>query len=251
LAGPLDLDGKLVLVTGASSGIGRVTARVLDELGATLVLSGRRADALEETRAALSTDAEHRIVSFDLTEVDAIDGWLKEDVVQGNRRLDGLVHSAGMGGVTPLRTQSRTSIERVMVPNLFAALGLMRGAASKRVFNDGASLVFVSSVAGIVGSAGLTAYSASKGGLEAAVRSAAVELRQRKLRVNAVAPGYVRTPLMDRSLSELPDVSAIETRQFLGILEPEEVAIAIAYLLSDSAKRITGTTLVIDGGYTC
>jgi NAD(P)-dependent dehydrogenase (short-subunit alcohol dehydrogenase family) len=142
-------------------------------------------------------------------------------------------------------------MDDVLVPNLYASLAIMRGVSPPTVTNDGASCVFVSSVAGHVGSAGLTAYSASKGGLEAAVRSGAMELRQRRLRVNAVAPAYVRSPLMDRSVAELPDFSAIEARQFLGILDADEVAVAIAYLLSDATKRVTGTTLVIDGGFTC
>lgn len=247
---PLDLGGKRILVTGASSGIGRVTAQHLARLGASLVLGGRRIDALEETLATLGGESTHRVAPYDLTSVDGIPAWLKE-IAAGGGRLDGVVHSAGIGGVTPLRVQSRRSMDDVLVPNLYASLAIMRGVSPPAVTNDGASCVFVSSVAGHVGSAGLTAYSASKGGLEAAVRSGAMELRQRRLRVNAVAPAYVRSPLMDQSVAELPDFSAIEARQFLGILDADEVAVAIAYLLSDATKRVTGTTLVIDGGFTC
>jgi NAD(P)-dependent dehydrogenase (short-subunit alcohol dehydrogenase family) len=247
---PLDLSGKLVLVTGASSGIGRATAILLGQLGARVILSGRREDALRETRSQLPEPEKHPVEVRDLADIDAIPPWLKEVVARAGAPLDGLVHSAGVGGLAPLRTLSKKTIDSVMTPNLFAALALMRGASAKGASKDGASLVMISSVAGLVSSPGLVAYSASKGALHAAVRSAAQELKERKIRVNCVAPGYVETPMMEQSRAENPaGFEAIAQRQFLGFAKPEEVATAVAYLLSDAARVITGTTLVLDGGF--
>ena len=248
---PLDLSGKRVLVTGASSGIGRATALMLAELGATLTLAGRRADALEATRAATRAPETHTSTAFDLGQTDAIPGWLKELATAGGGPFDGIVHSAGVGGVTPLRLLSRKALDAVAVPNFYATLGLLRGVASKGVVSDGASVVLLSSVAALVASPGLTAYSATKGAIQATVRSAAAELRGRRVRVNAVAPAYVATPMMEQSRAELPGFAEIEARQFLGFIPPDEVAAAVAYLLSDAAARVTGSTLVIDGGFSC
>ena len=248
---PLDLSAKRVLVTGASSGIGRATALLLSELGATLTLAGRRAEALEATQAATRTPEAHAITAFDLADTDAIPGWLKERAAAAGAPFDGIVHSAGVGGAAPLRVLSRKALEAVAIPNLYATFGVLRAVASKGVVADGASVVLMSSAAALVASPGLSAYSATKGAVQAAVRSAALELRGRRVRVNAVAPAYVATPMMEQSRAELPGFAEVEARQFLGLIPPDEVAAAVAYLLSDVAARVTGSTLVIDGGFTC
>ena len=246
---PLDLAGKHVLVTGASSGIGRATAVLLGDLGARLTLVGRRAAALDETRSATACPDAHTTLVLDLADYDAVvaaaRGW---PATIGP--LDGLVHSAGVGGAGALRTLSRKTIDEVAGPNMYAALALLRAVASKGVAADGSSVVLLSSAAALSGSAGLVAYSATKGAIQAIVRSAAAELKARRIRVNAVAPGYVATPMMEQSRQTLLGFAAVEARQFLGVLEPTEVAAAIAYLLCDAARRVTGTTLVIDGGLT-
>lgn len=249
-ANPFDLTGKRVLVTGASSGIGRATAVLLSRLGAVLTLTGRRADALEETRAAAAAPERHATSVLDLTDVDRVPAWLKELASAAGAPFDGVVHSAGVGGAAPLRTLSRKAVDAVALPNVYATLALLRGVASKGTAADGCSVVLLSSAAALAGAPGLVAYSATKGAVQAVVRSAALELRGRRMRVNAVAPGYVATPMMARSRDELPGFEAAAARQFLGIVEPDEVAAGVAYLLSDAAARVTGTTLVIDGGFT-
>lgn len=246
---PLDLTGKHVVVTGGSSGIGRATAILLSELGARLTLVGRRAIALDETRMATGRPDAHTCQLLDLADYDAVIASAREWPTTIGA-IDGLVHSAGVGGAGALRTLSRKGIDAVAGPNMYATLALLRAVASKGVAVDGSSVVVVSSAAALIGSAGLVAYSATKGAVQAIVRSAAVELKGRKIRVNAVAPGYVATPMMEQSRQSLLGFEAVEARQFLGVLEPVEVAAAVAYLLSDAAKRVTGTTLVIDGGLT-
>ncbi|MBD0320984.1 MAG: SDR family NAD(P)-dependent oxidoreductase, partial [Gemmatimonadetes bacterium] len=119
---PLSLVGKVILVTGASSGIGRETAVVLARLGARVVLSGRRQDALEETLARMPSPEAHRVEAFDLGEVDAIPEWMKRVRAAAGAPLDGVVHSAGVASLAPLRTASRKAIEGMMLPNVYAAL---------------------------------------------------------------------------------------------------------------------------------
>lgn len=246
---PLGLGGKLVLVTGASSGIGRAVAVAASRLGARVILGGRRADALAESRAALSGDG-HLVAPFDLTDVDAVPAWVKALVAEAGAPLDGVVHSAGVGRPTPLRVLGRAAVDGIMTPNVYAALALLRAVSAKGVGRDGASVVLMSSVAGLVGTPGLVAYSASKAALTAIARSAAHELGGKRIRVNCVAPGYVETPMLDEARASLSgDFAALEKRHFLGFARPEEVAIAVVYLLSDAARVVTGTTLVIDGGY--
>lgn len=248
---PLDLSGKLVLVTGASSGIGRATAGVLSRLGARVVLAGRREAALEETRAGLESPDLHLVAPFDLGDLDGVPGWMKGIVDRAGALLDGVVHSAGVVDVIPLRLLTSDNIARVMGPNLLAALALLRGAASRKVAADGASVVLLSSVAGSAGSPGLASYGSSKGGLFSLARTAAMELRSRRIRVNCVTPAYVATAMLDKARDTIAEFEAVEARQFLGIIEPDEVGTAVAYLLCDAARHITGTSLVIDAGYTC
>lgn len=251
---PLDLSGKRVLVTGASSGVGRATAVALARLGARLTLGGRRADALEETRGMLSAPADgaHETACFDLLDVDAIPGWMKTLSADAGSPFDGVVHAAGVSTAIPVRILSKARMDAVLVPNLYASLALVRGIAAKGVGADGASLVLISSVSGLAGALGHTVYSASKGALHAMARSAAKELAPRRMRVNCVAPAWVEGPIMDVVNDIRGDAfQAVKDRQFLGSIPPEDVAMSAAYLLSDAARRITGTTLVIDGGWTC
>jgi len=248
---PLALSGKTVLVTGASSGIGRATAILLSQLGGRVVLAGRRVDALEETRALMEAPESHLVEAFDLGEMDAIPGWVKELRARAGAPLDGLVHSAGLSVTMPIRVASRKNFDNLMVPNVYAALGLLRGMSARGVAAEPSSVVLLSSVASISGSPGLVAYAGTKGAINAIVRSAAKELGPKQMRVNAIAPGYVQTPMYDEMKATTPGevIRRLEEQHFLGIPKPEEVAVMAAYLLSDAARVVTGTMLVIDGGY--
>jgi NAD(P)-dependent dehydrogenase (short-subunit alcohol dehydrogenase family) len=247
---PLSLDDKTILVTGASSGIGRSTAVLLSELGARVVLSGRRMEALEETRAAMHQPDAHFLEPFDLNDTDAIPAWMKEVRGRAGVPFDGVVHSAGISLTMAIRTASRKNTDALMIPNVYAALALLRGVSAKGVGAEPCSVVLLSSVASLIGSPGLVAYAGSKGALNSIVRSAAKELGAKRIRVNAIAPGYVQTPMYDEMKATNPgDVQRLEEQHFLGIPKPEEVGVMAAYLLSDAARVVTGTTLVIDGGY--
>jgi NAD(P)-dependent dehydrogenase (short-subunit alcohol dehydrogenase family) len=246
---PMDLTGRTILVTGASSGIGRETALLLSQLNARLILVARNRDRLERTQAELE-GAGHRVEPFDVTALDAVPGWIK-DLASRSGPLHGVVHSAGVYGVFPLRILTASKLEEILRVNLSAALMLAKGFRQKGCHADGGSLVLLSSVAGLVGHAGLSAYAASKSALFGATKSLAMELAREGIRVNCVAPGLVATEMSAQVEAQTPgEITAVESAHPLGVGRPRDVANGIAFLLSDAARWITGATITIDGGYT-
>lgn len=247
---PLDLTGARVLVTGASSGIGRATAILLSRLGADVVLNGRKADRLAET-AALLEGQRHRVAPFDLDNFDQIDGWLKE-LVRENGPFQGLVHAAGSQSMAPVTRLMSKQVRAQLTTNLESALALAKSFGAPEVCpGPGGSLVFLSSVLATVGSRGRTLYAATKGAIEGLVPSLALELAPRKVRVNGVAPSFVRTPMMaeiERFWSEAQRAE-VERSHPLGIGQPDDIAQVCAFLLSPAANWVTGTILVADGGF--
>ncbi len=247
---PLQLSDRTILVTGASSGIGRETAVLLSQLGARLVLVARDRDRLEQTLSMLDGSS-HEILVCDLLDVDKIPEWMK-NVSSSCGPLSGLVHSAGVQITKPLRTLSNSNIQDVMTINVTASFGLIKGFRQKGVCTNPGSVVLLSSVMGLVGQPGISAYSASKGALVSLVKSLALELARENIRVNCVAPAHVHTEMADKLQSTLSDeqVESIVRMHPLGIGTPRDVANSIAFLLADTGRWITGTTLVVDGGYT-
>jgi NAD(P)-dependent dehydrogenase (short-subunit alcohol dehydrogenase family) len=220
-------------------------------MGARLILTGRRANALEETLAATENRTSHTCSTFDLANLDDIPKWVSEVISSAGGPLNGAVHCAGVGGHIPLRAASGRNIESVMVPNVFAALMLLRAVTAKGVAAPaGMSVILISSAAALVASPGLATYSASKAALIAIARSAAKELAAKQVRVNCIAPAYVKTPMLDHAADAIADFEKIEKQQFLGIIEPEDVGVMAAYLLSDAARSVTGSQFVIDAGFT-
>lgn len=248
---PLALSGKHILVTGASSGIGRATAVALSRLGARLVLTGRRMEALRETLAETAQPEFHACEAFDLAATSEIPGWVAQITARAGAPFDGAVHCAGVAGHVPLRALSAEKLQSVIGANLASAVMLLKGLSARgSVSAAGSSIVLMSSVAATVAWPGMVAYSACKAALSGIARSAAKELSDKNIRVNSIAPAYVRTPMLDRLMTELPDFERIKSEQFLGLIEPDEVATLAAYLLSDAARKITGSQFVIDGGFT-
>jgi NAD(P)-dependent dehydrogenase (short-subunit alcohol dehydrogenase family) len=247
---PMSLEGRTVLVTGASSGIGRETAVVLSKLGARLVLVGRNPERLQQTLDRMEP-REHVVEALDLTPVEDLSGWMK-GLVQKAGRLHGLVHSAGIYATKPLPAVRPADMRGIFEINVNAAVELARAFRQRSVCAGGGSIVFLSSVMSLAGAPATVAYAASKGALNALTRSMAVELAREKIRVNSVAAGHVATEMSDSVRGHLtPEwYAAIEAAHPLGTGTATDVAYAVAFLLADTGRWITGSTLVVDGGFT-
>lgn len=243
----MDLSGRTILVTGGSSGIGRETALLLSQLNARVVLAARSADRLQQALKALEGEG-HQAEALDVNDLDGIPGWIKNLTAKFGP-LDGVVHSAGLYELTPLRALTAAKIDEILRVNLNAALMLAKGLRQKGCHAAAASLVLISSVAGLRGHAGLSVYAASKAALPGVTQSLAMELVRDGIRVNCVAPGLVATEMGGQVEQQTTDAAQVESAHPLGIGRARDVANGIAFLLSDAARWITGTTLTIDGGY--
>ncbi len=245
------LNGRHILVTGASSGIGQAVAVLLSRLGASVACVGRSSGKLGETIRLLA-GAGHTTHIFDLNDTDRITSWLIEVAAQTGK-LHGLVHAAGLQSVTSLKMFRVEHWREMWRVNTEAALVLAQGFRQRPVYvGENGSIVFISSVMGEVGAPGRAAYSLSKGTLHGFTRSLALELASQHIRVNCVAPAFVRTPMFDEMTRvwTAQQRTEVESAHPLGLGEPEDVANAVAFLLADSGRWITGTVLVVDGGYT-
>lgn len=251
MTNPMDMTGRTVLVTGASSGIGRATAILLSQLGARVVLVARDRARLDETLSQTEGTG-HLVFELDLVDADAIPPWIQTVVAQTGP-LDGLVHSAGNQITVPLRVMDSRLFDKHMQINVHAAGLLIRGFQQTGCFNPvGSSIVLLASTAALAGVPGNSVYAASKGAVISLARALAMELVPKKIRVNCVAPALVRTEMFERyrqSVSE-EQRQRYETVHPLGLGEPVDVANAILFLLAGTGRWITGTTLVVDGGLT-
>ena len=246
---PFSLEGKKVLITGASSGIGRGIAIQCSLLGAEIFITGRNLERLQETLEMTYADKCHSIVS-DLSTQDGID-----ILVSNLPILDGVVFCAGIPQVKPVKRFKRSELEDIFNINTLAPMLITSKLLKDKKIQKGASLVYIESVSGIfMGTPGDVAYNATKGGLSGFVKGAAVELASQNIRVNGVNPGLVPTEILQLSNSIFDDQQHIKTvkeKYPLGRLgTPEDIANGVIYLLSDASSWVTGINLVIDGGLT-
>jgi len=248
---PLNLSGRRILITGAASGIGRATAILASRLAGCVVAVDQNRKGLEEVISALEGDG-HCFHACDLRDLDSIADWMTSLARQGGP-LHGLVHAAGLPCTVPLRVLEPDVYRDVWTVNTEAALALARVFQSRKVYaGDHGSIVLISSVMALVGSPTIVGYSMSKAALIGMSRSMALELAPKKIRVNCVAPGFVRTPML-RQVAGFWDAeqeARIAALHPLGVGDPEDVANAIAFLLADASRWITGSVLTVDGGYT-
>ncbi|WP_455886681.1 SDR family NAD(P)-dependent oxidoreductase [Pseudomonas rustica] len=238
------LSEQVILVTGASSGIGRQIALSCAAAGATVVLSGRNVERLHAVLDELG-GAPHRILAADLNDEAQVD-----ELSRSVGKIHGVVHSAGVAALSPLRMASREHIESQLATNVIAPMLLTRYLLARQAICNGGSILFISSISAHIGVRGVGAYSASKAAVEGLARSLAIELAPRKVRVNCLAPGFVQTPMLDAMHSTTGNLDSTVARYPLGIGQPEDVANAAIFFLSAASRWITGQALVLDGGHT-
>ncbi len=238
---------KIVVVTGASSGVGRACSLRLGEEGARLVLVGRNESALEEVAGLCGGD----VVAGDLREGEFVKAFTT-GLRARKESIHGWVLAAGTHSLRPMMMENTEKLVDLWHSNVGTSLGLLTAALKARLVATGGAVVLFSSAVTRAGGAGVVSYASTKGAIEGAVRSLAIEVSGQGVRVNAVAPGIVQTPMSEAYLGKLPPEQAehARARHPLGIGSPEDVAGPVAFLLSDDARWITGTTVVVDGGLT-
>lgn len=243
---PFSLEGKTILVTGASSGIGQACAIEASKLGAKVVICGRNKERLADTMSQLEGD-EHICFEGDLLDQETI-----ERLVSLVPSLNGAVFSAGRGLTLPFQFSTREKFDDIFNINFFSPVELLRLLAKKKKLAAGCSVVMIVSIGGTRRyTVGNSIYGTAKAALQSMVHFAALELAPKKIRVNGICPGMVNTPLIQKgTLSEEQLKADMDKYPLKRYGEPEDIAHGAAYLLSDASSWVTGESLVIDGGVT-
>lgn len=245
---PFSLEGKTILVTGSSSGIGRGIAIECSKMGAEVILNGRNVDRLNETLRMLEGEG-HQILSADISKQEEIDRLVAEVP-----SLDGCVLCAGIPQVCPVKHFKRNDIEDILSVNTVAPIMITSGLLKKKKIRKGSSVVLIESISGVyVGTKGDVSYNASKAALNGFLKGSALELAAQGIRINAINPGLVPTNILNLTNemfaeSHHTDIM-VNSYPLKRYGTPEDIAYGAIYLLSDASNWVTGTNLVIDGGY--
>jgi len=243
---PFSLVGKTILVSGASAGIGRAIAICCSQMGANLVITGRNENRLSETFSLLE-GTEHQQICADLTNSSEL-----EKLVLSLPKLDGIVNNAGIAKRLVLQLTEQEDVDEIMQINALVPMNLTRLVPQNKKLNKGASLVFISSINGNnCAYIGNTIYAASKSALTGFMKAVALELAPRGIRANCINPGMIETDLLKSGSIGEEELEKDKLKYPLKRYgKPEEVANAAIYLLSDASQWVTGSSLLIDGGYT-
>jgi NAD(P)-dependent dehydrogenase (short-subunit alcohol dehydrogenase family) len=247
MSNPFSLEGKTVLITGAAGGIGSKTASVLVGLGARVVLTDIREEPLRAVLESLPQAAEgnHEAIASDLTDEASL-----KALVDACPALDGLVCNAGVMKLTPVPFISNEELQRIQSINLNAPMLLTKSLLRKKKINKGGSIVFTASAAGVYRvSIGNAIYATTKCGIDAFMRTVALEMGPKGIRCNSVNPGMVETALI-AGFTEEEKEREMQNYPLRRFAKPEDIALGVAYLLSDASSFVTGTALKIDGGMT-
>ena len=240
---PFSLKGKTILVTGASSGIGRATAIECSKLGAIVIITGRNSERLQQTYDSLYGLGHLQIIA-DLNNLEDLTSLVNQVPI-----LDGVVNNAGIAKTQPISFIKEEDLQKIFATNTFTPILLVKQLLRKKKINKNASLVFTSSVSAIKSDLGNSVYGASKAALQSYVRYCARELAPKSIRANSIHPGMVTTPLITGGAHSDDDLQTDAQKYPLGRYgSPEEIAWSIIYLLSDASAWITGHSLIIDGG---
>ena len=246
----LDLNNKNIIITGASSGIGRQCAITFSKFGANIILIARNKEKLEQTFNKLNKE-NHITFAQDLTEYDKLEE-IVATAVKKIGRISGFVHSAGIEMILPLKGMQPSYYEKMFAINVIAGFEIAKIISKKKYLDEkGASFVFISSIMGILGQPGRIGYCSSKGALISGIKAMALELAKKNIRVNCVLPGVVKTEMSNEMFKRLSEESKKEIIDMhpLGLGIPEDIANTSAFLLSNASRWMTGSNLIVDGGY--
>jgi len=244
---PFDLTGQTILVTGASSGIGKQICISVAAMGGQVIATGRNEERLHHTLQLLE-GTHHQAIIADLTVE-----MQQRQLVSQLPKLHGVVHSAGVLNVVPFQFISMSKLQEIYTINYQSPLLLTQQILKNKCLVQDGTIVFISSVAAINGVKGYSLYAGTKAGLIASARVLALEVANQGIRVNCIAPSMVKTPMLVQTQQLISDEKVKEHEKLypLGFGEPEDVANATIFLLSKASRWITGTTLIVDGGYSC
>lgn len=240
------MDNKTIMITGATSGIGECMAFQFAEMGAQIVAIGRNQDKLQQLQHRYPGHIFSLEYNFnDLDNVEAIFKFCKAN----NLMLDGLVHCAGVAYNSPIRTSSMEDLDHTMRINCYAFLELGKYFSLKKYSNANSAIVAISSIVSLKHEKGLSQYAASKAAVNAMVKTMSKEFMRRNIRVNAILPGNVKTPMFMAGTEQIEGyLEVAEKKQPLGFIDPEQIAYMTEFLLSDNAKYMTGELVTISGG---
>ena len=243
---PFSLEGKTILVTGASSGIGRQTAIECSKMGAKVIICGRNQERLNETLSLMAGEGHITFVG------DLLDENIIKQLIQEIPDVDGTVLAAGRGLTMPVLFSTREKFDEIFNINFFSNVELMRLLVKKKKIKAQGSIIFIVSVGGtLCYTPGNAVYGASKSALNSMIHFAAIELASKKIRVNGISPGMIDTPLIHNSMTMVSEEQLkidAEKYPLKRYGKPQDVAMGAIYLLSEASSWVTGQSLVIDGG---
>ena len=244
---PFQLDGKVALVTGAASGLGRAIAVALAAVGARVACIDTSVEANDEVAAGIGGVP----VALDVTDPGAVEAAIGHLATRLGR-MDVLVNSAGIGGRGPAVTYPHDLLERVLSVNLRGTFLMCQSVGRRMIETGGGSIINIASIGGLVAFPGSVGYQASKGGVVQLTRALAVEWAASGVRVNAVAPGHIATELVQRQWETEPELKEffLSRTPMNRLGTPEDVAGPVVFLAGDASAMVTGQIIAIDGGYT-
>lgn len=247
---PLNLDGLNIVITGVSAGIGRGIAILCSNLGANIIGISRNTEEMNNTLNFMAP-GKHIMISHDLTDFNNLESVIKESVNEIGR-ISGFVHAAGIDETLSLKNMNIETYYKLFSVNVFAGFEIARILSKKKYLSkSGSKFVFIASVMGFLGKPGRVGYSATKGAVISGVKSMALELIKKNINVNSISPAMVATDMWSELSNTLSknDIDSIMASHPSGIGKVDDVANAAVFLLSDMSNWITGTNLIVDGGY--